>query len=91
MLTQRQFSDMPDGTSFELLFRWGESWQDIHVYPVNTGVSATHYIIRLSKKLEVIIRLNENGEWEELQEGVTELAKHLGKAINAYCIIHGIT
>jgi hypothetical protein len=88
MLTQRNFQDMPDGASFELLFRWGECWQDIHVYPVNNGVSSTHYIVQVSKNLQVIIRFNEYGEWEEMQDGVTELARHLGKAIATYCFIH---
>jgi hypothetical protein len=88
MLNERHFQDVPEGTSFELLFRWGDAWTDIHVYPVNTSVTSTHYIIRLAKNLELIIRVNENGEWEELNEGVTELARHLGKAIDTYRSIH---
>ena len=85
MLNERQFPGVPEGSSFELLFRWGNAWTDIHVYPVNTSVTSTHYIIRLAKNLEVVIRMNENGEWEELHDGVTELARHLGKAIETYC------
>ena len=83
-MNERLFHNIPEGTSFELLFRWGEAWADIHVYPVNTSMTSTHYIVRLAKNLEVIIRLNEIGEWEEMHDGVTELAQHLGKAIDAY-------
>ena len=87
-MNEQQFHNIPDGTSFEILFRWGGSWADIHVYPVNTSLTSTHYIIRLAKNLQVIIRLNESGEWEELHDGVTELARHLGNAIDTYSSIY---
>ena len=89
MLNERQFPDVPEGSSFELVFRWGDTWTDIHVYPITTRVNSTHYLIRLATNLELIIRVNENGEWEELHDGVTELARHLGKAIETYCLAIG--
>ncbi|HSB91840.1 MAG TPA: hypothetical protein VLC28_01925 [Flavitalea sp.] len=85
MFNDRHFTEVPEGSSFELLFRWGDAWTDILVFPVHTSTTSTQYLVRLAANLELIIHVNEYGEWEEMHDGVTELARHLGTAIQTYC------
>lgn len=81
MLEENHRYEVPSGQHFELLFRWGETWLNVIVYPVKYIGTSIHFLVELTKNLNIIIRKNEFGEWEELKEGVTELARHLGKAI----------
>lgn len=88
MLNEGDFTDLPSGQRFEMLFRWNNDWRSIIVMPVNVGVASTHYIVKLSTDFVIVLRINECGDWEELREGVTELARHLGKAIDMYYLAH---
>ena len=88
MLEENQRYEFPPGQNFELLFRWGDAWLNVSVYPVKYVGTSIHFLVELSKNLNIIIRKNEFGDWEELKEGVTELARHLGKAIQENYLLY---
>ncbi len=71
---------------FEMMFRWGRQWVSIVVVPVKDELNTQYFVVKMDG-LVVILRLNQFNEWEELKEGVTELAKHLGLAIEEYYAI----
>lgn len=70
--------------SFEMMFQWGREWISIVVVPLRDALNTQHFVVRLSAELVIILRQNECGEWEEWKEGTTELARHLGSAIDQY-------
>ena len=85
MLEEFENGKLPMGyDSFEMMFQWGKEWISIVVVPMKDGLNLQHYVVRLPNDLIVILRKNEIGEWEELKEGSTELARHLGSAIHDY-------
>ncbi len=74
------------GDRFEMMFQWSDNWLSIVVVPVKVNGNHQYFVVKL-KDLVLILRLNEYDEWEELKEGPTTLAEHLGKAIeNYYCL-----
>lgn len=75
------------GDRFEMLFPWGDNWLSIVVVPVKMDDNNNQYYVVKLKDLILVLRLNEFEEWEELKEGTTQLARHLGQAIeNYYCL-----
>ena len=70
--------------SFEIMFQWGDEWIGIAVVPMKDANQFHNFIVRMPNDLVVILRMNEYGDWEELKEGPSELARHLGMAIENY-------
>ena len=70
--------------TFEMIFQWNNEWVSIAVKPFMEISNSQYYIVNFHNDLLVILTINEDGEWEELKEGCTELARHLGKAIRDY-------
>lgn len=73
-----------DYDTFEMMVQWGRDWIGIVVIPVKDGFNTQHYVVHLPNDITIILRKNEWGEWEELKEGTTALAGHLGKAIENF-------
>lgn len=82
MATHDDFAGI-QGERFEMMFQWGDNWLSIVVVPVKVNMNNQYFVVKL-KDLVIVLRLNEFEEWEELKEGTTQLAKHLGKAIENY-------
>ena len=82
------FGAIPQGSdSFEILFRWGGEWIGVEVVPVSDGRNGQHYVVRFSNDMVVVVGKDRYGDWVELKEGNTELAKHLGQYMSylPYC------
>ncbi len=71
----------------EMMFRWGDGWVSIVVVPVTDDFNNKYFVVKM-QDLVIVIRLNQDEEWEELKEGETELARHLGKAIEEYYAVN---
>lgn len=67
---------------FETIFRWNQEWTAIIVKPFKQDGKLLHYIVKMIGGPILFLWKNDEGDWIELQKGITERSRAVGLAID---------
>lgn len=88
MLEEFENGRVPVGhASFEVMFPWKDHWLSMVVVPLQDADDCQHYIVILPEDKMMVLRVNESGEWDEMNEGTSAFVKDIGAAIENYYAI----
>ena len=75
-----------DNEGFELMFKLNGNWQAVVIVPIR-NLPETPFVVRMSNDLILILTLNEEGFWEELHKGLSDIADKLGNEIHQFYLL----
>ena len=85
MLEEFENGRVPVGhASFEVLFPWNDRWICMVVVPLQDADDCPHYIVILPEDRMVVLRLDESGQWDDINEGPSGFTSDVGAAIEQY-------